>query len=162
MGTQSVDRPLAWRTVFWAMQKFLSTAGLRALLSGLEKDDPRLIQGATTTPPPLQCVHDWPCEAACLAGYCGWIGDGLSTVGEVEEFFAKVCFETDQELGEPAACRYLLNWFDDIPRDQMRRELAEEVRLALKDRERERERERADGVSLMRMSRRSTSVRRPT
>jgi hypothetical protein len=43
-------------------------------------------------------------------GYCAWQGDGLETVAEVEEFFARVCFEADQVLGEPAACRWFLNW----------------------------------------------------
>ena len=73
------------------------------------------------------CVQDWPVEAACALGYCGWQGDGLETVGEVEEFFARACFEADQRLGEPAACRWFLNWFDDTPRDEMRRELLAEV-----------------------------------
>ncbi len=46
-------------------------------------DDPRLTQGSTTTPP-LMCVQDWPVEAACVLGFCGWQGDGLETVAEVE------------------------------------------------------------------------------
>src|SRR5262249_42196250 len=77
-------------------------------------------EGATRPPPPLQCVQDWPVEAACAVGFCGWQGDGLETVAEVEEFFARVCFEIDQRLGEPAACRWFLNWFDETPRDDMR------------------------------------------
>ena len=54
-----------------------------------------------------------------------------ATVGQCEEFFAKCCFEADQSLGEPAACRHFLNWFDDTPRDEMRRELLAEVELTL-------------------------------
>jgi hypothetical protein len=92
------------------------------------------VQGATTTPPPLLCVQDWPVEACCALGFCGWQGEALCTVGEVEEHFAKCCFEADQRLGEPAACRWFLNWFDDTPRDDMRRELLAEVELALTDR----------------------------
>ena len=64
----------------------------------------------------------------------GWQGENLESVGEVEEFFARACFEADQRLGEPAACRWFLNWFDDTPRDQMRRELLAEVELALAER----------------------------
>ncbi|MBX9582421.1 MAG: hypothetical protein K2X87_19125, partial [Gemmataceae bacterium] len=67
-------------------------------------------------------------------GFCGWQGEGLESVGEVEEFFARACFEADQRLGEPAACRWFLNWFDDTPRDQMRRELLPEVDRALAER----------------------------
>ena len=87
----------------------------------------RLITGATTNPPPLQCVQDWPVEAACPLALSGWLGERLATVGAVEEFFARLCYEADQRLGEPAACRYLLNWIDDTARAEMRRELLAEV-----------------------------------
>jgi hypothetical protein len=122
---------LVWRNGFVPV---LSTAGLEALRDALQSDDPRLTQGSTTTPPPRMCVQDWPVEAACALGFCGWQGDGLDAVGEVEEFFARACFEADHRLGEPAACRWFLNWFDDTPRDQMRRDLLAEVERALADR----------------------------
>ncbi len=122
---------IVWRDGFVPV---LSTVGLMSLRDALRSDDPRLVQGATTTPPPLMCVQDWPVEACCALGYCGWQGDALHTVGEVEEHFAKCCFEADQRLGEPAACRWFLNWFDDTPRSEMRRELLAEVELALADR----------------------------
>src|ERR1700739_806177 len=112
----------------------LATESLEALGQALVTDDGRLLQGATTTPPPLQCVQDWPVEAACALGYCGWQGDGLETVAEVEEFFARMCFEIDQQMGEPAACRWFLNWFDDTPRQEMRRELLVEVQRTLAER----------------------------
>ena len=35
---------------------------------------------------------------------------------------------------EPAACRWFLNWYDDTPRDEVRRELLAEVELALAER----------------------------
>ncbi len=118
----------AWRKVWReGVAPQLSTAGLEALRLALTTDDPRLLQGATTTPPPLQCVQEWAVEAACAVGFCGWQGDGLETVAEVEEFFARVCFEADQALGEPASCRWFLNWFDETPREEMRRLLLAEV-----------------------------------
>ncbi len=120
-----------WRK---GLAPLLSAESLEALRRALAQDDPRLIQGATTTPPPLQCVQDWPVEAACALGFCGWQGDGLQTVAEVEEYFARMCFETDQRLGEPAACRWFLNWFDDTPRDQMRKDLLAEVQRSLAER----------------------------
>jgi hypothetical protein len=125
----------SWRNV-WRMgvATLLSTESLEALREALTSDDPRLLQGATTTPPPLQCVQDWPVEAACALGYCGWQGDGLETVAEVEEFFARMCFEIDQQMGEPAACRWFLNWFDDTPREEMRHELLLEVQRTLAER----------------------------
>jgi hypothetical protein len=117
-----------WRNGFAPL---LSTNGLQALRSVLVDDDPRLVQGSTTMPPPLMCVQDWPVEHACALGVCGWLGDGANTVGEVEEYFARLCFEADSNLGEPAGCRWFLNWFDDTPRNEMRREMIAEVDVEL-------------------------------
>lgn len=102
----------------------ISTAGLQALRQACLTDDPRLSQGSTTTPPPLMCVQDWPVEAACALGFCGWQGEELTTVGEVEEYFALACFRAGEILGEPAACRHFLNWYDTTPRHHMRVVLA--------------------------------------
>jgi hypothetical protein len=125
----------SWQKVWReGVAPLLSTTSLEVLQDALLNDDGRLLQGATTSPPPLQCVQDWPCEGACAIGYCGWQGDGLETVAEVEEFFAQMCFEVDQRLGEPAACRWFLNWFDETPRDQMREQLLPEVRRILAER----------------------------
>lgn len=122
----------SWRKVWReGFAPLLSDSALVSLRDALTKDDKTLIQGATTTPPPLMCVQDWPVEAACALGLCGWKGENLETVGQVEEYFSKMCFEADQRLGEPAACRWFLNWFDDTPRDEMRRELLGEVQLLL-------------------------------
>ncbi len=125
----------SWRKVWRdGLAPEISTAGIEALRRALANDDPRLLQGATTSPPPLQCVQDWPVEGACGLGYCGWQGDGLQTVAQVEEFFARACFEADRRLGEPAACRWFLNWFDDTPRAEMRRQLFAEVNRTLAQR----------------------------
>jgi hypothetical protein len=122
----------SWRKVWRdGLAPQLSAAALDTLRTGLKNNDPRLLQGATTTPPPLQCVQDWPVEAACALGYCGWQGERLETVAHVEEFFAQTCFEADQRLGEPAGCRWFLNWYDDTPRDEMRRLLLAEVNRTL-------------------------------
>jgi hypothetical protein len=121
-----------WRKVWRdGLVPLVSTAGLEALRRGLVGDDAQLAQGATTTPPPLQCVQDWPVEAACALGYCGWRGEQLQTVKQVEEFFARLCFEVDKRLGEPTAIRWFLDWFDETPRNQMRRQLLAEVCHAL-------------------------------
>lgn len=107
-----------WKKVFReGVAPLISDEGLLALRQALIEDDQRLIQGATTTPPPLMCVEDWPVEAACALGFVGWQGDGLETVGETEEFFARMAYEVDQRMGEPAAVRYWLNHWDDTPRE---------------------------------------------
>lgn len=125
-----------WR-IIWrrGIVPLLSLAGLKALENALVEDDPRLLQGATTTPPPLQCVEDWPVEGACGLGFCGWQGEGLETVKDVEEFFARICYQIDQAIGEPAACRHFLNWFDDVPREELRRLMLPEVQLALQEKQ---------------------------
>jgi hypothetical protein len=124
-----------WRKVWReGVAPQLSVAGLEVLQKALQADDERLLQGATTSPPPLHCVRDWAVEGACVIGYCGWQGDGLETVAEVEEFFARVCFEVDKALGEPAACRWFLNWFDDSPRQEVRPQLLAEVQRTLAER----------------------------
>ena len=118
----------SWRTVWRnGFVPALTLEGLEALREALATDDPRITQGSTTTPPPLMCVQDWPIEGCCAVGFCGWQGEHLDTVGEVEEFFARCCFEADKRLGEAAACRWFLNWFDDTPRDEMRLNLLVEI-----------------------------------
>src|SRR5688500_15048004 len=110
----------SWRTVWrQGVAPILSTRQLEVLRDAMVADDPRLQQGCTTTPPPLMCVQDWPVEGRCALGYCGWQGDGLVTVGEVEEFFARACYLADQKLGEPAGSRWWINHGDDTPRAQL-------------------------------------------
>ncbi len=121
-----------WRNVWRkAVGPILSTSGLEALRQGLVDDDPCILQGATTSPPPLGCVQDWDVEGACPISYAAWKGDGLATVGEVEECFRRCCSDIDQVMEESAACRHFLNWADETPRDEMRRELLVEVELEL-------------------------------
>lgn len=122
----------AWQRVFReGIAPQLSTRGLLALQRGLTLDDPALIQGATTDPPPLRMVQGWPVQAACAVAYAGWQGGDLETVGEVEEFFVRLCWEADKALGEPTVIRYFLNWFDETERGEMRLLLLAEVERAL-------------------------------
>jgi len=115
-----------WRRAWRAAAAVLAPDELEALRAALLVDDPRLIQGATTEPPPLLACQSWPVEAACPLAYCGW-RVGLVTVAEVEEFFARACFKIDEALGEWAACRYLLNWIDETPRGDMVAALLAEI-----------------------------------
>ncbi len=131
------DEPLeAWQRVWRAGAPLLPTAGLEALATALETDSAELIQGATTQPPPLQVLSDWPVEATCLIGYCHWKdGTGKDTVHAVECSFARWCYDTDLILDEPAGCRHLLNDFDTWTRPEMIAALLPEVRRELSRRE---------------------------
>ncbi len=127
----------SWRLVFrTALVPLLSTESLVALEQALVSDAKELIQGATTNPPPMQVLGHWPVEAACPLAYCGWRGDGLETVAEVEEFFSKMSYAADQRLGEPGGIRHFLNPVDEWPRQEMIDNLLPEVRLALQERRR--------------------------
>lgn len=125
----------SWRMVWReGIAPVLSTAGLESLWQALREDDPRLAQGSTTTPPPSLMLADCPCEGTDAIGWCGWRGEHLETVGEVEEFFARVCYQSDQRMNESGSCRWFLNWFDDTPRNEMRAQLLEEVERTLAQR----------------------------
>jgi hypothetical protein len=117
-----------WREGFVPV---LPLKGLKALQEALASNDPALLQGQTTVPPALAEVQDWPVEAACATTYCGWKGLDLGSVLKADEYFAQVCFDVDETLDEPAGCRHFLNWYDETPRDQMRRELLLEVQRAI-------------------------------
>lgn len=122
----------SWQLVL--RQGFLpqwSSETLERALTVLKADDQRLTQGSTTTPPPLMGVQDWTCEQCDFIAFCGVDDPFHSTVGEVEEGFAKSCYEADQTLGEPAACRWFLNWFDDTPRTEVFWGLISELELEL-------------------------------
>lgn len=122
----------AWQRAFrLGIAPQLSTVALVALKTALECDDKRLIQTATTSPPPIQTCQSWPVEAACPVGLCGWLGQGLTTVGEVEDFFALTCARADQLLGEPAAVRYFFAMWDTTPRERATLELLSEVNRVL-------------------------------
>lgn len=117
-----------WRRVWRdGLAPRLSLAAMVALQLGLERDDPRLVQGATCSPPALQALSGRRVETACALGYCGWQGEGLATVGEVEDYFQRICDGADERMAERAVCRFFLNWYDDTPRDEMRRLLLGEV-----------------------------------
>jgi hypothetical protein len=132
----------AWRRVWRdGLAPLLSARQLAALRDALAGDDVRLLQGATTDPPPLAGLGDWPVRAACLVAYGGVAGmggfpggkpdDTAVTVAEVQAFFARTCGEIDRRMGEPGACRFFLNWFDETPRNEMRRALLPEVERSL-------------------------------
>lgn len=125
----------AWRKVWRdGLVPILPTKGLEALLEALRTDDKTLLQLVTTQPPSLECVRDWPCEGGCALAYVGWKAEGLKTVRDVESAFIAYCYECDQRLGKPAESRWFLEFVDETPRDEMRKELIPEVELELERR----------------------------
>jgi hypothetical protein len=121
-----------WRRVWRdGLAPCLSAASLEALRLGLRHDDPRLVQGVTCSPPDLNTLNGRRVESACALGYCGWQGEGLATVGAVEDYFQHLCDGADERMAERAVCRFFINWYDDTPRDAMRQLLLAEVEETL-------------------------------
>jgi hypothetical protein len=93
----------AWRVVFRnGFAPGFSTEGLTALKGALERDDPKLTQGSTTTPPPLMCGPGLARRGACPVSYTHWMGGNnpdARTVGEVEEAFARCVLRRGPEGG---------------------------------------------------------------
>jgi hypothetical protein len=115
-----------WRD---GLAPILSDRALQALQEGLERLEPTLLQGATTLPQPIAASRDWKCEGGCAIAYCGWRGEGLMTVGEVEEFFANCCAQADLRLGYVGACVDFINFFDEGNINEVRVLLGTEVKL---------------------------------
>lgn len=115
----------------------LSMEALKALRYALMEDIEELAQCYTVSPPPAEMFKNDEPEKACAIGYMGWKADGCETVGAVEAFFTKACLGCDDAMQEHAACRHFLNWFDETPREIMRRELLPEVNLAIQQKEAE-------------------------
>jgi hypothetical protein len=121
-----------WRNGFVPQ---LSIPALKALDTALEMDDKRLIQGATCEPLPMPYTMDYPVEGVCLLGFCGLKEHRETTVADVDEYFVRVSFECDSYLGEPAACRWLINWWDETRRKDAIAAILPEVKLALERKE---------------------------
>jgi hypothetical protein len=94
------------------------------------------LQLQTVSPLPLQPHAPRPVQGACPIAFAGWKGDGLLIVADLEEFFARVLFRAGERLGDRTGARYFLNWWDDSPREEARRELLAEVRRELARRRR--------------------------
>ena len=122
----------SWRKVWReGVAPLLSTVSLAALAKGFGDRRRPASQGATTTPPPLQCVHDWPVECRVCARLLRLAGRRAGIRGGGRGVLCPMCFEIDRCLGEPAGCRWFLNWFDETPRLEMRRLLLAEVNAPL-------------------------------
>lgn len=124
-----------WRRIWRdGLAPQLSTSGLQALYQGLAHDDPRLLQRFTADVPAARAFRARKIEAACALGYCAWKGDGVKRLGQVLDHFENVCTRADESVGELAASNHFLNWYDQTPRAEMRRQLLGEVERVLRQR----------------------------
>lgn len=113
----------------------ISTPGLVAVMEALERDFPTLIQHSTTMPPPSMIFAGDPCEGADFIGFTGWqTQEDCHTVEQVEDYFVRVCLACDDVFNERAAVRYWLTFWDETPRDELRRLVLPEVRDELRRR----------------------------
>jgi hypothetical protein len=122
----------SWQKVFRdGIAPQLSTRSLEELIKALSRNDPALLQGQTTDPPPCPENDPSPVAAACPIALAGWRGERLRSVAEVEEFFARVVFQAGNALGEPTAVRSFFQFTDTADRQTFLRELRAEVDRAL-------------------------------
>jgi hypothetical protein len=122
------ERLEPWQVAFRLAAPEIGRAGLEALARGLREDDPAICQGRTTTAEPYG--EAFAPETACPIGFAAWKGRGLSTIREVQDAFHAVMSRVAKEAGEPGAGRWLTQWVDATPRDEMRAALLEEIALA--------------------------------
>lgn len=113
-----------WRV---GLARQLSKEGLERLRAALVRDDPQVVQGETMFPPALEVFAGEQVECACAVGYCLWKGKGAGTIGTLTRAFEQACARADARLGEAGACRLFFDWFDSVPRRQMRQELLQEI-----------------------------------
>lgn len=112
----------AWRKIWRdGFAPLITDKGLLALKEALESPSrlSQLGQGSTTWPIAMIGSGLEKPQGACLIGYCAWKGSDLATVGEIDSEFARLCFEADQRVKEPAGCRFLLNWWDERPYEEV-------------------------------------------
>jgi hypothetical protein len=114
----------AWRC---GIQPLLSDDDLRMLAQALEADDPRLLQSETVFPPATPRRRDVAARSACVIGLCG-MGRGLTLSVEVDDYFSHVVAEAGVRLNDPAGASEFTRHWDEGDRDEVRRELLEEVR----------------------------------
>ncbi len=118
-----------WRV---GLAPLLSLEQLERLRIALATNDPRLCQGMTVIPRVLNEDDPLQAEAACPIGFCA-LGE-LRRSAQIEMYFAEMCREIDVRMGALAACRYLINFWDDNPRDVVRAAMLTEVQRTLAER----------------------------
>lgn len=135
--TEMTTEPLAgWQVAFrQGVAPQLSTAALERLADGLLGDDPALVQGWTTEPPPVEHCLDEYATGGCLLCY-GLMADfdGPPLVADLAGRFGDVCRRCDEALGLPGAVGYLLRAWDDLPRAEARALFRAEVERTLLER----------------------------
>lgn len=127
--TDTTDRAaVSWRRVWReGIAPLLIDDELETLALGLEVDTPMLIQGACALPRPMSDVNESTIIGVDALCYGAWQTGRLATNLDADDYFARTCHAIDELLGEPAGCRWFLNWYDETPRDEMRVALLAEV-----------------------------------
>ena len=133
-----------WQTVWRkGIAPQLDRHGIEELRIALIIDDSRLIQGTTTCPNIMDHNPGRACEAGCGIAFPIWQADTEQDIHDISEKFSLVCDKCDADLlnatGDEVACRFFINWFDDTPRQIMRKLLLDEVELWLAEHPKEEE-----------------------
>lgn len=118
-----------WREVWLTIAPHLTLAALREIRAGLERDDERIMQGMTCSPP-LYAIHGrLPIAATCPILFGIWQSGGCAFVSEAQDQFERLKDLAGDDM------RYLLNWIDDTDRSEMREMLIAEVDAVIAERQ---------------------------
>jgi hypothetical protein len=79
-----------WREAWEDLEPHLSTPVLSAMLAGLESNDARIVQGVTHQPSLARAPSNAPPECGCLVAFGLWVGEGLETIGQIDQRFSQV------------------------------------------------------------------------
>lgn len=124
--------PEATRRVFHeGFVPLLKDEELWVLKGWLTMAPERFKQGYTLYPVPTPAEEPYMMpDCGCLITNIGRI-NMLKYADELYEYFARMCYNIDQNMGEPSAVRYLLNWYDDSPWEDVKNGSIEELEAAL-------------------------------
>lgn len=119
---------------------------LKSLKAALERDDPKIIQGA--------CMQyrdgTWwsPVVGTCAIVFNAW-NDGVSSDEALGMFFNEVCQRSDRLLQFGLSTADFISWFDSTPREEMRKAFIAELAYEIEQRELQLEKLRRNPQNLL-------------
>lgn len=117
-----------WRLALQTALHHTTTVGLQVLAQALRTADTRLIRGVTAA---TDQDDDGRLVGACLLAYPGWVGDGLETHDEVDQYWQALRERVAIDLEDLQPFRALVTRWDTGPEGFAAEALAEvEAELA--------------------------------
>ena len=113
----------SWKKSFAHIADVCGVPALQVLRTAVSENYCSLIQGTTVAYEPATNPGDRTVCGACAVGYMYWKADDMDFADDVEEAVAATFSEVAKKAGWDRAPDLFTNWYDETPRDEMRREL---------------------------------------